>query len=250
MSESDNTKKSAPLTPKSQSALGTPLAIVLAGVIIAGAIMFSGDKGAAPIVVADNQPPVVEQKTEEELLKFAEIVDGDHVRGNRNADVYILEFSDTECPFCKRFHETMQQVMAEYGGEVAWVYRHFPLAQLHSKATREAEATECAAKLGGEDIFWAYTDRIYEITPSNDGLEDSKLPEIAGELGLDVAAFNECLNDGEMTEEVAKDFQNAVDLGGTGTPHSLIVTKDSIIPIRGAQPFDVVKSSLDAVLAK
>ena len=246
MSESDNTETKAPLAPKSQSSLGTPLAIVLAGVIIAGAIMFSGDGVSAPVAGTNPQQP--EQKSQKELLKLAEIQPGDHVRGNPNAEVYILEFSDTECPFCKRFHETMQQVMSEYNGEVAWVYRHFPLAQLHRKAQREAEATECAAKLGGEDIFWAYTDRVYEITPSNDGLEDSKLTEIAVELGLDVAKFTECLDSGEMADEVKKDFDNAVALGGTGTPHSLIVTKDAVIPIRGAQPFDVVKSSLDAVL--
>lgn len=110
----------------------------------------------------------------------------DHVLGNPNADVLIIEYSDTECPFCKQFHETMHQVMDQYGkdGKVAWVYRHSPIDQLHPKARKEAEALECANEQGGNDAFWKYADKLFEITPSNNGLDAAQLPVIAAMIGL------------------------------------------------------------------
>src|SRR3989344_5485116 len=107
--------------------------------------------------------------------------------GNKlTVPIAIVEYSDLECPFCKTFQKTLHQIMDEYGesGKVAWVYRHFPLAQLHTKAAKEAEATECAAELGGNAAFWKYADRLFEVTPSNNNLELSQLPVIAAEVGL------------------------------------------------------------------
>lgn len=249
--EEQNNDKNGVVTAPAATAphpLAIPGAIVIAGIFIALAIIFSGSGSGTPAPQADNNNGGNGQLSNEERLELAAMQKDDHVRGNRDADVYILEFSDTECPFCKRFHTTMQQVMEEYDGEVAWVYRHFPLAQLHPTAPREAEALECANELGGEDAFWAYTDAVYEQTPDSAPLPDEQLGTIAGEVGLDVATFTTCLNSGKYTAEVQKDFDNAVALGGRGTPHSLIVAGDTIIPINGAQPFSVVKASLDSVL--
>ena len=141
-----------------------PAAIVLAGALVAGAILFtrSDDQGAA-VAQALNDTPIT----------IRPVDSTDHIVGNPNAEVVVIEYSDTECPFCKNFHQTMRQIMDEYGkeGSVAWVYRHFPLEQLHSKAVKEAEATECAAYVGGPNKFWDYINRLFEVTPSNDGLE-------------------------------------------------------------------------------
>ena len=115
----------------------------------------------------------------------------DHILGRADAQVKIVEFSDLECPFCKRVHPTLKRIMEEYGesGKVAWIYRHFPLDTLHKKARKEAQATECANELGGNKAFWAYTDKLFEITPSNDRLDLSLLPKIAEDIGVDRAAF-------------------------------------------------------------
>lgn len=234
-----------------QNNLAIPGSIVVAGIIIAGAIILSGGGGGTATTGTggtDTTGTAPEPLSTEEALKLAAIQPGDHVRGDRNADVYILEFSDPECPFCKQFHTTLQQVMTEYNGQIAWVYRNFPLASLHRKAPREAEALECAGDLAGNDGFWAYTDRLYEITPSNDGLLDTQLPEIAQFVGIDPNAFQTCLDSGKYTTEVQKDFDNAIALGGQGTPHSLIIAGDEIVPIPGAQPFENVKSQLDRLL--
>lgn len=93
--------------------------------------------------------------------------DKDDVRGPKNGKITLIEYSDLECPFCKRFHETMKQLLAKYPNDVRWVYRHSPIDQLHSKARSEAAAVECAREQGK---FWELTDLIFKVTPGNDGL--------------------------------------------------------------------------------
>ncbi len=92
------------------------------------------------------------------------VSDSDHVRGNPDADVVIIEYSDFDCPFCTRFHETMKDVVADSDGRVAWVYRHFPLEQLHPQAAAVAVASECVADIGGDDAFWQFTDSYYSAS--------------------------------------------------------------------------------------
>ena len=223
--------------------IAVPVAIVVAGALIAAALYFALGSGAAQqgagVGIEDTQPTV----------PIAGVQADDHIKGNPDAKVVIVEYSDTECPFCKNHHGTLNQLITEYDpSDVAWVYRHFPLAQLHAKAQREAEALECAAELGGNDGFWAYTDRLYEITPSNDGLEDSQLPEIAAHVGLDVAAFTQCLDSGRMAEKVEADFNEAVAAGGRGTPHNISIAGDDQFPLEGGQPIDVMRQVIDSLL--
>lgn len=167
-------------------------------------------------------------KTPSPEITLKEVSGDDHIIGNPNADIVMVEFSDTECPFCKRFHETLHQVIDNYGkdGKVSWVYRHFPIDQLHEKARKEAEATECAYELGGADAFWSYIDSIYAKTPSNDGLDVAELPKTAQEIGLDVAAFNTCLASGKHAEKVEADYQDAAAAGGRGTPYTILVLSE------------------------
>ena len=181
-------------------------------------------------------------------IQITPVGDADHIRGDKNAKVSIIEFSDTECPFCKRFHITMKQVMAEYDGKVNWVYRHFPLDSLHSKARNEAHATECAASLGGTDAYWKYLDRIFEITPSNDGLDPAELPKIAQQVGLDVKKFNDCQKAKTFAGKIQEQENQAIAAGGQGTPYSVIVSGDQKIPINGALPFEQIKPVLDSLL--
>ncbi|XOU94011.1 MAG: DsbA family protein [Candidatus Kerfeldbacteria bacterium] len=197
-----------------------------------------------------NTVPVAAAPTPSQDIQVAPVTSDDHIRGDlETADVVIVEFSDTECPFCQRFHPTLKQVVADYDGQVAWVYRHFPLDSLHSKARKEAEATECAEELGGNDGFWAYIDRLYEITPTNNGLEASQLAVIATDVGLDATAFQTCLDSGKYAEKVASQLQDATTAGGNGTPYSVAISKDGeIIPISGAQPISSVKAAIDGLL--
>ena len=214
-----------------------PLAIVVAGAMVAGAIYFGGD--AKPRTTSANNPSEID----------VEVTAEDHYLGKRDAKVVIVEYSDTECPFCKVFHNTMKEVMNTYGDDVAWVYRHFPIPQLHVRAIKEAEATECAAELGGNQSFWSYLDRVFELTNSNDTLDPAELPKIAASIGLDVAAFNECLNSGKYEEKIAKQMDEAVKAGARGTPYSIIIAQDGTkTVINGAEPLLNVRQKIDALL--
>lgn len=176
--------------------------------------------------------------------------DRDHIRGNADAPVTLIEYSDFECPFCKRFHPTVKRLVDESKGQVRWVYRHFPLDQLHSKARKEAAASECAAELGGNDAFWKFADRFYELTPSNNGTDvDTVLPRIARDIGLDPTKFAACLASGKHDKRVAEDQQNALATGGNGTPWTLIVSKSGkSYPLSGAQPYASLRQIVDLAL--
>ena len=235
---------------KQSNKISIPTAIILAGIIIGGAVIYSSNRTNTAGTANQPQQQQVAQQTGD-LDQMAAISDSDHVRGNPDAPVKIVEYSDTECPFCKRFHSTMQEVMNEYGkdGKVAWVYRHFPLDQLHSKARKEAVALECADEQGGNDKFWSYADRLYEITPANNGLDPSELPKIAQYVGLDVAKFNTCLASTKYDAHIEADVQNATATGGNGTPWSIVVDKNGKkYPLSGAQPYASVKQLIDLAL--
>jgi len=225
-----------------------PGAVILAGVLIAGAVVYSqgnSSTGQQAAIAGNTAPPTSAGSADD----IKAVNSDDHIRGNPDASVKIVEFSDLECPFCKRFHATMQQVVDEYEGKVAWVYRHFPLDSLHSKARAEAEATECANELGGNDAFWTYLDKVFEITPSNNGLDLDQLPQIAEDIGLSKAKFEECLSSGKYAQHIEDDYQDSLASGGTGTPYSVIIAADgSTTALSGAQPFSAIKSLVDLAL--
>lgn len=223
-----------------------PASIIVAGAIIAGAIVITSGKGGGEGALVRGG----DENNKEEINLRAPTKD-DHIRGNINALIKIVEYSDLECPFCKRFHTTMQRIVREYNGTVAWVYRHYPLDQLHSKARKEAEATECAAALGGNEAFWKYVDRIFEITPSNNGLPEEELFNIAEFVGLDINRFKDCLNNRTYEEKVDQDLQDAIRAGGRGTPYSVLIAADGKkYAISGAQPYETVKQLIEQVLNK
>lgn len=176
----------------------------------------------------------------------------DHIRGSANAPVTIIEYSDLECPWCKVFHETLQQAMDDYQGQIKWVYRHFPITQLHSKAPQEAQAAECAASIGGNEKFWAFIDRVFEVTPSNNGLDLSTLPSIAEDVGLSSETFKACLDKNNFESVVQADYEDAIVAGGRGTPHSVVISRSGkhyVIP--GAIPYtssDPTQPSVKSVI--
>lgn len=230
-----------------------PVAIVIAGAII-GASVYLGARtiagGGLPASNGQANPQAGEPLAPSGDIVVGKVTSKDHLRGNPDAKVVIVEYSDLECPFCKMFHQTMNQAFSKYGSEIAWVYRHFPLDQLHRKARKEAEATECVAELGGNQKFWAYVDKIFEVTTSNDGLPESELPKLAEQVGVNRAAFESCLASGRHAKVVQDHADDALAAGARGTPYSVIVTKDGNTPINGALPYEQVDSMIREALGK
>jgi len=195
-------------------------AILLAGVIIAGAILLKDSDSSLT-------PPAVNRAVADIQVRAVSIEE--HLRGKADAKIIIIEYSDTECPFCKVFQGTLQDIVSA-NKEVAWVYRHYPIPKLHQKAFREAMATECAWEQGGNDIFWIYLDEVFARTTSNDSLDPAELPKIAGDMGLDVPVFNACLESGKFRQKIEKDMEDGQLAGVTGTPHSVFILKKDISP--------------------
>jgi protein-disulfide isomerase len=221
-----------------------PISIIVAGLLIGGGVYLKGR--------AESKSSNIVKEAVKQSQNIRSIEASDHLLGNPKARIVIVEYSDTECPFCKQFHSTLRGIMQDYGsaGSVAWVYRHFPIAELHSKAPHEAEALECASELGGNAKFWEYTNRIYEVTPSNNDLDPGSLTDIAKQVGLSSSDFNTCLNSGKYTAKVTADIKDAENAGGEGTPYSILLdTKTgSTYPMPGAQDSATIKGVIDLIL--
>jgi protein-disulfide isomerase len=231
-----------------------PISVIIAGLLVAGAVLYTQNNNSntrvAPAPQA--QRPVASGSAE----NVKPISSEDHIKGDPNALVKVIEFSDTECPFCKRFHPTMQRIIDEYGkdGRVVWVYRHFPLDSIHSKARLEESATELAAELGGNDKFWEYLDKLFEIAPSNDRLDLNMLPKIAEDIGLDRKPFEAIVSEndrsgGKYAGHIRDNYNDGITSGVTGTPYSIVIAPNGKkFAINGAQSYSTVKSIIDLAL--
>lgn len=234
-------------TPIHQNPWIVPISIIIAGACVGLGIYFSTTKAPSLVGGANSQTMAIGD------VNVSPITAQDHILGDPNAPVKIIEFSDIECPFCKDFHIVMQKIMDDYGktGQVAWVFRQFPVDQLHKRAHKEAVATECANTLGGPGKFWEYLNTIFARTQSNDTFNPSELPVIAKELGLNVDKFNECLSTTKYDAMILSQSQDAVRSGATGTPFSVLITASGEkLAIKGSQPYDVIKSIIDTALAQ
>ncbi|MEL0585382.1 MAG: thioredoxin domain-containing protein [Candidatus Thiodiazotropha sp. (ex. Lucinoma kazani)] len=176
----------------------------------------------------------------------------DHIYGDPNAPISLVEYSDFECPFCKRFHPTAKQLIDQNSSKVNWVYRHFPLAFHNPGAQKQAEATECAAELGGNRAFWRYSDLIYQRTSSNgNGFPIDKLPPLAEEIGLDAKAFRDCLDSGKMSGRVKEDHEDGIKAGISGTPGMIFLNHDNgdVFATAGALPLAQLQAAVDRLLS-
>lgn len=169
----------------------------------------------------------------------------DHWEGPTNAKVVLIEYSDFECPFCERYYKTPGEILKN-NKEVAHVFRHFPLS-FHPKAQKSAEATECAAELGGNEAFWSLSHAIFEAMPD---MELSQLPDLAAKAGVDKAAFKKCLDSDKYAKKVTDQLNEGSTAGIAATPSTVIYNmktgKNEVV--EGALPTTEVQKTLDSVL--
>ncbi|MBU4536807.1 DsbA family protein [Patescibacteria group bacterium] len=221
-----------------------PIAIIIAGVLIGWGFYSSKGNEIKPENTTNNP-----EQINQESIKI-NFKDSDHILGNPDAKIKIITFSDFECPYCADFHETMIKITDEYAknGKVAWTMRQFPV---HGVPTQiKAVASECAGKLGGEAKFWEMTKEIFKTTATG-WIKIEELPVIAMSLGLDTTDFNACLENQEVNKKAQEDFQNGIDLGIEGTPHSIIITESGEqFPLEGARPYSEIKGMIEMILAQ
>lgn len=218
-----------------KQSLTIPLAIALGGVIIAGAIYVSMPKSFS--ISKDTSALVRPVST------------SDHILGNPAAPVIIVTYTDFDCTFCKDFHDTLLRIITNEGttGNIAWVYREFPLTEIHPNAHAHARAAECIAQVGGNIAFWKFADALYKkqpVTPLQYG-------ELASEIGISTTDFATCFAGAATTVDarVAEDRQNALDIGALGTPYSLIlVAGNPPVVMNGAYPYIAVKQLINEAL--
>ena len=182
-------------------------------------------------------------------------LDDDPVKGNPDAPITIVEFSDFQCPFCAKFHSTsLPQLETNYidSGKVKFVYRDFPIQSIHPNAVPAAFAAECADEQG---MFWEYHDIVFENQKKWQGLSGpimvDTFEQYAMELGLNTSDFNTCFESGKYADEVTKDLQDGVSYGVTGTP-GFFVGNDELgyVKIIGAQPYSVFERLIEDQIAR
>ena len=241
MSETNDTTQENTQAAQSANPYLIPGAVVVAGLFIALAVVMTGGSSTAL--------PAQDKLIELPQAEILPITEEDHVRGPegagdpRDADVFLVEYSDYRCSYCGRFHATVLSILDEYEGRVSWVYRHTPYQPGGMEA---AVASECIAELAGEDAFWEYTDLALN--------NQSKLsPEwhlsTAVSLGADEERFKECVSSGRYNERIAAETKNSQEMGGQGTPHNVLLTKEGrILPFPGAQPIEKVREFINVAL--
>lgn len=253
------------------------LSIIFASSVISGSLVFFGMQVQSPIQdasidtssLADEIDKGIERyvQKQSEDQKNAQQADAsartakaqsvtppnenDYIRGNQDAEITLIEYSDYECPFCKRFHPTAISLLEQYDGKVNWVYRHFPLNFHDPLATKEALAAECAGEQGGSDAFWKYTDKIFEITTSNGrGMTDDQLFGIAQAVGLNQTELETCVKEERFLTKVRNQNQDGIKAGVTGTPGNILYNNKTgeTIAVDGAQPLSQLSNAVDQLL--
>jgi protein-disulfide isomerase len=193
---------------------------------------------------APNAPAEPSGPSEATLAQVPEVTEDDWIRGDEDAPITLIEYSDYDCPFCGRFHDTMKEILAENEGQVRWVYRHFPLDNIHPDAREVAAAAECVGREQGEEAFWNFTDAYFanqgEITAA------TVAQFAADEVGANAATIESCMEEASIQQKVEDDTQGGSTAGVTGTPGTILVTADGDYDfLPGAVPAAQVQSVID-----
>ena len=213
--------------------------------ILLGYVVWGFDPDGDRVLTAQSaaQPsgPIAEAPVTEEsqFVRYDIPSEGFPSIGPANAPITIVEFSDYQCPYCRRWHEQVYEpLLSAYPGKIKMVYRHLPLTSIHPDAFAAAEAAMCA---GDQDAYWPYHEKLF----SSEALGMQTYVQYAQDLSLDMDAFQACMTENKFKEAIEADSDFAVDLGIRSTPTFFI----NGLAIVGAQPLDVFKQVIDKELA-
>ena len=226
--------------------LTTPMAIIIASVIIAGGLMGYGDITTQ----SGNSTPKV-------MFTGRAIDDTDHITGKENSKVIVVEYGDPECPFCVQVSPTIKKLRTEYSSKIAFVYRYFPLTQIHSHAFDESRAIACSGVVGGSKKFYEYIDAFFDFKISN---KTTQLPatgkeDIAKSVGIDVKAFTDCMNTRQTEKTISDSTNDGIAAGVQGTPSTFVLLKtrkgyEVVSMVDGARPYEYFKTVIEEALSR
>jgi len=240
-----------------------PISIIVSGIMISLSILWAGRNTS---LIGGSQTNTVVPTTVaagEENPAAQTTIDDDPYLGNREtAKVAVVEYSDYECPFCKRHHEEVYpDILSNYieTGKIIYVYRDYIAVPSHSPAaTDEAYAASCVRELSGgnNSKYFEYGDLLYTNTQSNGaGLKDTDIYKLGTQVGVDANALKTCVESGKYKDEMAKDEADAGTAGVQGTPGFVVgvLNADGSVNgkiIAGAYPFETFQTIIEEMLAK
>jgi protein-disulfide isomerase len=217
------------------------VSIIIAGVIIAGAIIFtnthpSTSSGQVPIANAQGAAP---------SANVTPPSASDHIVGSLSAPIVLVEYSDFQCPYCGMIYPTLKKIVSESNGTIAWVYREFPLTSIHPEAGPAANAAECIAAQLGNDGFWKYADTIFG---DQSKLSPAYSASLATLLGADPTKYAACIAASTYQTKINADTAEAESAGGNGTPFTVIINTKTgkQTPVSGALPYEQLMAAIKA----
>ncbi len=211
--------------------------------LLGGYLYWGRGPGAAPAIAQAVKATAAAQAQDadqsQKVTRYDVPVDDDPILGPKDAPITIIEFSDYECPYCRKWHsETFALLMQTYPGKIRFVYRDFPLTSIHPNAQAAAEAADCAGEQGK---YWEFSEKLF----GGQSLSPQVYSQYASDLGLDTNAFEACVTSSRYQAEVTADLEWAANLGVRSTPTFFI----NGLPVVGAQPYDLFKQVIDKELA-
>ncbi len=224
----------------------TPVAIVFAAVILAASHIGYG-------FVISNAAPA----TPTTAFKGRAIDESDLATGNEKAKIFLVEYSDTECPFCAQLYPTIKQIHETYGDKIGFVYRYFPLTQIHPNSFEESRSVYCVGKELGNEKRQQYIDQMFEYkwSKKNMTLPKGQKEQMAMQIGVNAQTYSTCMQSNESKNAIDASIQDGIAAGVQGTPASFILLKtkkgyETISLVDGARPYEFFKTIIDGALAR
>lgn len=203
----------------------------------------------------DQTAPTTQEVTTEDTpaltledTKLQAIMQGVYIKGNPDARITLVEYSDLLCPFCKRHYndQTLEKLVEKYPNDVNMVFKQFPIPQLHPTAPLWAQASLCAGKVAGTDKFYSYLDKAFQLTE----FTEDNVTDLADELKINESKFEKCLTSSETIAEVNASIQEAQSFGINGTPGNLVVDNENgtYVVVAGAYPIEAFEAEIAKIL--
>lgn len=216
------------------------VSILVAGVLIAAAILYTNTHPGAALADAQGASPTLNANVPAPSAQ-------DHIIGSLDAPVVLIEYSDFQCPYCSLVYPTLKRIVSESNGKVAWVMRNFPLKSIHPNANPAANAAECIAEQLGSAGWWKFADAVFT---DQSQLSDSYYESLAVSFGADRAKYESCYASSKYQSKIDAQANEAMQNGGQGTPYTIVYGGGAQKGVSGAVPYEQFMAVINAVTSR